>query len=200
VKRPLQIGITGGIGSGKSIICRVFTCLGISVYDADSRAKAVMTTDGILISQIKKEFGGLSYDEQGGLNRQYLAQTVFHDPDKVRILNQLVHPRVKEDYVRWLEDHKQEPYVLKEAALLYEAESDQSLDKIIVVYAPVHVRLKRVLQRDAHRNEEQVKAIMGQQMSDEEKVKRADFIILNDDSKLVLPQVLELHRRFLAGN
>jgi dephospho-CoA kinase len=200
VKRPLQIGITGGIGSGKSIICRVFTCLGISVYDADSRAKAVMTTDGILISQIKKEFGGLSYDEQGGLNRQYLAQTVFHDPDKVRILNQLVHPRVKEDYVRWLEDHKQEPYVLKEAALLYEAESDQSLDKIIVVYAPVHVRLKRVLQRDAHRNEEQVKAIMGQQMSDEEKVKRADFVILNDDSKLVLPQVLELHRRFLAGN
>ncbi len=159
-----------------------------------------MTTDGILISQIKKEFGGLSYDEQGGLNRQYLAQTVFHDPDKVRILNQLVHPRVKEDYVRWLEDHKQEPYVLKEAALLYEAESDQSLDKIIVVYAPVHVRLKRVLQRDAHRNEEQVKAIMGQQMSDEEKVKRADFVILNDDSKLVLPQVLELHRRFLAGN
>ncbi|MCU0398133.1 MAG: dephospho-CoA kinase [Cyclobacteriaceae bacterium] len=200
MKRPLQIGITGGIGSGKSIICRVFTCLGISVYDADSRAKAVMTTDGILISQIKKEFGGLSYDEQGGLNRQYLAQTVFHDPDKVRILNQLVHPRVKEDYVRWLEDHKQEPYVLKEAALLYEAESDQSLDKIIVVYAPVHVRLKRVLQRDAHRNEEQVKAIMGQQMSDEEKVKRADFVILNDDSKLVLPQVLELHRRFLAGN
>jgi dephospho-CoA kinase len=200
VKRPLQIGITGGIGSGKSIICRVFTCLGISVYDADSRAKAVMTTDGILISQIKKEFGGLSYDEQGGLNRQYLAQTVFHDPDKVRILNQLVHPRVKEDYVRWLEDHKQEPYVLKEAALLYEAESDQSLDKIIVVYAPVHVRLKRVLQRDAHRNEEQVKAIMGQQMSDEEKVKRADFVILNNDSKLVLPQVLELHRRFLAGN
>lgn len=200
MKRPLQIGITGGIGSGKSIICRVFTCLGISVYDADSRAKAVMTTDGILISQIKKEFGGLSYDEQGGLNRQYLAQTVFHDPDKVRILNQLVHPRVKEDYVRWLEDHKQEPYVLKEAALLYEAESYQSLDKIIVVYAPVHVRLKRVLQRDAHRNEEQVKAIMGQQMSDEEKVKRADFVILNDDSKLVLPQVLELHRRFLAGN
>ena len=198
--RPLQIGITGGIGSGKSVICSVFTCLGISVYDADSRAKAVMTTDGILISQIKKEFGGLSYDEQGGLNRQYLAQAVFHDPDKVRILNQLVHPRVKEDYVRWLEDHKQEPYVLKEAALLYEAESGQSLDKIIVVYAPVQLRLKRVLQRDAHRNEEQVKAIMSQQMSDEEKVKRADFVILNDDSKLVLPQVLELHRRFLAGN
>lgn len=198
--RPLQIGITGGIGSGKSIICRVFTCLGISVYDADSRAKAVMTTDGILISQIKKEFGGLSYDEQGGLNRQYLAQTVFHDPDKVKILNQLVHPRVKDDYVRWLEDHKQEPYVLKEAALLYEAESYQSLDKIIVVYAPVHIRLKRVLQRDAHRNEEQVKAIMSQQMSDEEKVKRSDFVITNDDSKLVLPQVLELHRQFLTWN
>lgn len=200
VSTPLQIGITGGIGSGKSLVCRIFGCLGIAAYDADSRAKAVMTTDGILVSQIKKEFGRLSYHEDGTLNREHLSATVFSDPERLKVLNQLVHPRVGEDYKRWLSEHRSQRYVLKEAALLYEADTHTSLDKIIVVYAPVDTRVRRVLQRDAHRNEAQVRAIIESQMSDEEKAKRADYVIANDESRLVIPQVLDLHKMFLAGN
>lgn len=197
---PLQIGITGGIGSGKSLISRIFSCLGVAVYDADSRAKAVMTTDGILMVQIKKEFGGLSYHEDGTLNREYLAKTVFNNPERLQALNRLVHPRVAEDYKQWLTARGSDKYVLKEAALLYESASYKTLDKVMVVHAPENVRLKRVLERDKHRDEEQVRFIMARQMNDEEKINRADFVIINDGSKLVIPQVLELHREFLSWN
>lgn len=196
---PLQVGITGGIGSGKSLICRIFSCLGIAVYDADSRAKEVMTTDGILVSQIQKEFGRLSYHEDGTLNRKYLNDLVFKDRAKLNVLNQLVHPRVGEDYKQWLETQKQSDYVLKEAALLFETGSYKSLDKTIVVTASVTLRLKRVLARDSHRTEEQVKSIMANQWNEEEKINRADYVITNDDTKLVIPQVLKLHEMFLKA-
>lgn len=196
---PIQIGVTGGIGSGKSVICRIFNNLDVPAYDADSRAKAVMTTDGIVISKIKKEFGGLSYHVDGTLNRKHLAETVFNDPERLKTLNELVHPRVGEDYKQWLNANRSRRYVLKEAALLFEAGSHTVLDKIIVVYAPVELRIKRVLKRDSHRNETQVKAIIASQMSDEEKVKMADYVITNDEQSLVIPQVLELHKLFLSG-
>lgn len=196
---PFQIGITGGIGSGKSMICRIFSCLGIYAYDADSRAKEVMTTDGIVVSKIKKEFGGLSYHEDGTLNRKYLAETVFNNPERLKALNQIVHPRVGEDYKQWLTEHQSDDYVIKEAALLYEAGSYKSLDKIIVVYAPAELKIKRILKRDSHRIESQVKVIIENQMRDEEKAKRADFVITNDETRLVIPQVLELHNLFLSG-
>lgn len=198
--RPLQIGITGGIGSGKSLVSRIFACLGISVYDADSRAKAVMTTDGILISAIRKEFGGLSYHADGSLNREYLARHVFNDPERLEVLNKLVHPRVADDYNRWLREHRSENYVLKEAALLYESGSYKLLDGVITVYAPEGLRIERVLQRDLHRSADQVKAIIRSQMSDEEKVKRADYVIHNDETHMVIPQVLELHSAFSSVN
>jgi dephospho-CoA kinase len=200
MKAPLQIGITGGIGSGKSLVCRIFQVLGVPVYDADSRAKSVMTTDGILITQIKKEFGVLSYHENGAVNREYLAKEVFSNPEKLKILNQLVHPRVNVDYARWLTEQQGRPYVLKEAALLYESESYQQLSKIIVVYAPEELRIKRVLDRDKHRTAEQVKAIIHNQLKDEEKKERADFVIVNNETTLVIPRVLELHEQFLEMN
>jgi dephospho-CoA kinase len=103
VPGPLQVGITGGIGSGKSLICRIFLCLGAPVYDADSHAKNLMTTDGILVSNIKKEFGDLSYNTDGSLNRKYLSSTVFTHADKLDKLNSLVHPRVALDFARWVE-------------------------------------------------------------------------------------------------
>lgn len=199
MKRPLQIGITGGIGSGKSLVCRIFSCLGVSVYDADSRAKSVMTTDGILVMQIKKEFGGLSYHADGSLNRNYLAETVFSNPDRLEVLNKLVHPRVGEDYLKWLEKHKTENYILKEAALLYESGSFRMLDKIIVVHAPEAIRVARVKQRDPHRSEQDIKGIINNQMNEELKLKRADYSVVNDDTRLVIPQVLELHRIFSGG-
>jgi dephospho-CoA kinase len=197
VRAPLQIGITGGIGSGKSLVCNIFKALGVSVYDADSRAKAVMTTDGILVSQIKKEFGVLSYREDV-LNREYLAKTVFNNPEKLKALNELVHPRVKLDYEQWFSQHQSEPYVMKEAALMFETKSNQFLDKVVVVSAPEALRIKRVLLRDAHRNEQQVKDIIQNQLTEEEKLKRADYIIVNDETRLVIPQVIQLHTSFTS--
>ena len=170
MKKTLQIGITGGIGSGKSTVCRVFSTLGVPVYDADSRAKSLMTTDGILMSQIKKEFGTLSFRSDGTIDREYLAQTVFQDKEKLAELNKLIHPRVALDFERWVSEQKND-YVLKEAALLFEAKSHQLLDKIIVVHAPAEVRIKRVLQRDPQRTRQQVEDIIQNQMSDEEKSK-----------------------------
>lgn len=197
MKNPLQIGITGGIGSGKSTVCRIFSALGVPVYDADSRAKALMTTDGILMTQIKKEFGVLSFHADGSIDREYLAQTVFNDQEKLEKLNELIHPRVAEDYNVWMRKQENE-YVLKEAALLFETGSYRLLDKIIVVHAPKELRISRVLKRDAHRTREQVQHIMKNQLSDEEKVKRADFIIMNDESALVIPHVLKLHEQFIT--
>ncbi|MBX2968748.1 MAG: dephospho-CoA kinase [Cyclobacteriaceae bacterium] len=200
MKRPLQVGITGGIGSGKSLICRIFQCLGISVYDADSRAKSLMTTDGILISQIRQEFGDLSYHADGSLNRKYLGERVFNNPQQLQTLNKLVHPRVGEDYRQWVEANGRETYVIKEAALLFEAGSDKALDKIIVVCAPDDIKVSRVMKRDPHRSEADVRAIIQNQMPDEEKRKQANYVIFNDDSQLVIPQVLLLHQQFLSGN
>ena len=196
MKLPLQVGVTGGIGSGKSLICRIFAILGAPVYDADSHAKELMTTDGILISQIKKEFGELSFLNDGTLNRSYLGKEVFSDAGKLERLNNLVHPRVAEDYEEWVKKNRETSYVVKEAALLIEARSYLTLDKLIVVSAPENIRVKRVLQRDRHRTEKQVYEVIGNQMSEEEKRKLADHIIVNDETELVTTQVLELHKLF----
>jgi dephospho-CoA kinase len=198
VVTPLQIGITGGIGSGKSLISRIFNQLGIPVYDADSHAKNLMTTDGILVSQIKKEFGDLAYQADGSLNRVYLGNHVFHDQQRLQVLNNLVHPRVALHFDKWVEHHHGYPYIIKEAALLFEAGSAHQLDRIIVVSAPEELRIRRVLSRDKHRTVDQVKAIVEKQMPEVEKLKRADYIIVNDESKLVIPQVLKLHALFFC--
>ena len=198
MRNPLQIGITGGIGAGKSLVCRIFHCLGIPVYDADGHAKELMTTDVILISNIKKEFGELSYNTDGTLNRNYLSSAVFDDSEKLSKLNSLVHPQVGADYNHWVEKHGNYPYVMKEAALLFEAGSDKLLDKVIVIHAPEELRIQRVIARDPHRSKDQVRAIMSKQMPEAQKMEKADFIILNDEKELVVPQVLELHNQFLS--
>ena len=198
MSKPFQVGITGSIGSGKSLVCKIFQKLGAPVYDADSHAKELMTTDGILVSGIKKEFGDLSYHGDGSLNRIYLAEHVFHNEEKLQRLNQLVHPRVAVDYAKWVEQHRHFSYVLKEAALLFEAGSYKLLDRIVVVHTPVDIRIKRVLKRDPQRTVEQIRAIVEKQMSDDEKLKRADDIVVNDESALLIPQVLKLHNEFIS--
>lgn len=182
------------------MVCKIFASLGVPVYDADSHAKELMTTDGILVSDIKKEFGVLSYSVDGGLNREYLSKQIFNDPERLKTLNELVHPRVGVDFRKWVGQKKRHPYVLKEAALLYEAGSYESLDKIIVVYANEVLRVQRVLKRDPHRTADQVMAIIKNQMPEEEKLKRADFTILNDETTLLIPQVLSLHKRFTLSH
>jgi dephospho-CoA kinase len=194
------MGITGGMGSGKSLVCRIFQLLGVPVYDADTRAKELMATDSILVKQIKKEFGTQSYSSNGLLARATLAQTVFVDPVKLEKLNRLVHPRVAEDYNHWLEQHSDRPYVIREAALIYEAGAWKDLDKVIVVSSPEALRMKRVLSRDAHRTAKDIQNIFRNQMPEEEKLKRADFVIVNDESQLVIPQVLQLHDQFMKMN
>lgn len=149
LSKVLKIGITGGIGSGKSTVCRLFEELGIPVYNADERAKYLMQHEHYLIDEIKKNFGEEVY-ENGQLNRALLASKVFHDKEKVNLLNSLVHPAVFRDSERWIEEQQtaHPPYAIKEAALLIEAGSYKYLDKLIVVTAPLAVRLQRVCERD----------------------------------------------------
>jgi dephospho-CoA kinase len=174
--------------------------LGVPIYDADSRAKELMATDPVLVDQIKKEFGTPAYSSDGRIDREYLAQTVFTDPVKLEKLNAMVHPSVLKDYNHWLEQQEDKPYVIKEAALIFEAGSWKGLNKVIVVSAPEALRMKRVLSRDAHRTAEDIQNIFRNQMPEEEKLKRADFVITNDESQLVIPQVLQLHQEFLRMN
>jgi dephospho-CoA kinase len=194
----LQAGITGGIGSGKSLVCKIFQCLGTPVYDADSRARALMTADEILVDQIKKEFGKEAYNQDGSLNRKHIGEKAFGHPEKLKNLDKLVHPRVALDYSIWV-TAQSHPYVIKEAALLYEAGSYKTLDKIIVVSAPEELRVKRVTSRDPHRSPQMIRDIIKNQMPESEKVSRADFVIVNDESQLVIPQVIAIHQYLLSS-
>ena len=195
----LRIGITGGIGSGKTVVTRIFAALGVPVYDADSRARWIMNNHPVLKEDLLRTFGPETYTPGGELNRTYLAAAVFHDPGKVALLNGLVHPQVGNDFVRWADEHRHHPYLLKEAALLFESGSWRELDKIISVYAPLPLRTWRILQRDPHRTEADVAAIMARQMDEEEKRSRADYVVHNDEKQLLIAQVLDLDRIFRQG-
>jgi dephospho-CoA kinase len=193
----LKVGITGGIGSGKTTICKIFETLGIPVYYADGRAKWLMVNDPRLVAGVKKMFGEQAYFSHGALNRQYLADTVFSDPEKLQQLNQLVHPAVADDSSRWQNGQIGVPYTLKEAALLFESKNHLVLDKVITVSCPEAIRLKRVMERDKM-SEAEVRARMERQMPEEEKVKLADYIIYNDGKKGLVPQVMAIHQQLLA--
>ena len=196
MRKPICIGVTGGIGSGKSIGCKIFNALGVLSYDADSRAKIILNTDEVLKEQIKDEFGPFAYDEDGKLNSGHISKMAFSMPEKLARLNQLVHPRVAADFVTWTDEHHSHHYLIKEAALMFETGSYKELDKVILVSAPQSLRIERVLARDPYRTEADLKKIMANQMSEEEKMKRADFVIVNDESELLIPQVLRLHDLF----
>lgn len=197
----LRIGITGGIGSGKSIASRLFHALGVPVYDADSRARWLMENDALLRAELTTAFGPDTYDAAGRLNRPVLAGRVFADPVLLAQLNGLVHPHVGTDFAAWAAAQQRagHPYVLKEAALLFEAGSYRQLDRIITVFAPQQVRAARVLRRDPHRSGADVAAIMAKQLREEEKMQRADYVLFNDDVQPLLPQVLALHAAFSSS-
>lgn len=192
-----KIGITGGIGTGKSTVCLIFKALGVPVYDADSRAKYLMRSDPILVGQIKKYFGEECYLPDNQLNTIFLAQKVFQNQSQLDLLNSLVHPQVRQDMQNWALQFPSKPYLLKEAALMYESDSHQDLDKIIVVSAPLSLRIERIRKRDPQRTEAEIEAIIAKQMPQEEKERRADFIIRNDGQDLLIPQILPLHQIFI---
>jgi dephospho-CoA kinase len=196
----LKIGITGNIGGGKTTVSKVFEVLGIPVFYADAAAKKVMTADPELISNLKKTFGKAAYFDDGSLNREYIASVVFNDEKQLAKLNSMVHPAVFRAFDTWVSQVNDAPYVMKEAALLFESSSYKMCDKTIMVTAPLELRIKRVVQRDKLTREEILKR-NARQYSEEKKIELADFVIRNDDTELVIPQVLQLHEQFLSlGN
>ncbi len=189
------LGLTGGIGSGKTLVCSILEKLGVKVYYADSEAKRLMNTDPDLVIQIKALFGMEAYNGTS-LNREFLAKEVFGDPAKLAFLNAAVHPVVRKDFSHWVQTQKDAPYVVEETAILFESGARQFLDGSILVYAPEGMRLQRVMERDGL-NEEGVRSRMKNQMDEEDKKKLADHIIINDEKEMLLPQVIELHKKIL---
>ena len=190
----LRIGITGGIGSGKSTVADIFNVLGIPVYSSDDASKRLMVEDKDLKKNIIESFGEESY-VNGILNRKYLAAQVFNDSQKIALLNSFVHPATINDARRWTEKQNT-AYTIKEAALIFESGSDEFLDYVIGVKSPADLRVTRAMTRD-NVTREQVEARMKLQMDEDEKMKRCDFIIINDEQQMLIPQVLLLHERFL---
>lgn len=190
----LRIGLTGGIGSGKTTVAKVFETLGIPVYYADDAARRLMNEEEDLKKQIIQHFGEESYTE-GKLNRSYIASIVFADKEKLALLNSFVHPATIKDAERWMSG-QHSPYTIKEAALLFESGSADGLDYIIGVSTPQALRIKRVMDRDNITREEVIKR-MTNQVDEEMKMKLCDFIIYNDEQQLIIPQVIQLHETFL---
>lgn len=192
----LKVGITGGIGSGKTTVCRLFELLGAPVYYADERARYLMHHDVAVRSAIVDAFGAEAYTPSGELDRAYLAQLAFADPQQLQALNAIVHPAVAEDEARWQVAQEGVPYTLKEAAILFESGSYKNVDRVIVVYAPRELRLARAMQRDGA-SAEAIEARMAKQMPEEEKLQHADYIVHNDGQQMLIPQVWALHRALL---
>lgn len=192
----LTIGITGNIGSGKTTVCKIFSILGIPVYNADSAAKQLMNTDEELKSKLKNEFGEDIY-EDNSLNTTLLAKKVFTEKNVLIALNNLVHPAVKNDFDLWMNKNNTSPYLIKEAAILFESGTYKDCDFTIVVTAPDDLRFNRVINRDKI-PKEQVLARENNQMKQYEKQKLADFEIVNDEKQLIIPQVINLHEHFLT--
>jgi dephospho-CoA kinase len=196
----LKIGLTGNMGSGKTTVSKVFEILGIPVFYADDAAKQVMVNDQILIAGIKEGFGDVSYFADGTLNRKHIADIVFNDSKQLAKLNALVHPATFRAFDEWLKQAGDVPYVLKEAALLFESDSYKMCDYSIMVQAPLEKRIARVIKRDGLTRAE-VESRNSKQFTEEKKTQLADYHILNDDVQLVIPQVLKLHEVFISlGN
>ncbi|SHN29181.1 dephospho-CoA kinase [Mucilaginibacter sp. OK098] len=193
----LKIGLTGNIGSGKTTVSKVFELLGVPVFYADDAAKEVMVKDQILIKGIQSAFGKLSYFDDGSLNRKHIADIVFNDAEQLAKLNSLVHPATFRAFDEWVKQVRDVPYILKEAALLFESDSYKMCDYSIMVQAPIETRIKRVMQRDGLSRTE-VESRNSKQFSEEKKTALADYTIKNDDVQLVIPQVLELHQELLS--
>lgn len=193
----LKIGITGNIGGGKTTVSKIFEILGIPVFYADEAAKKVMVEDTILVAALKKNFGTEAYFSDGTLNRKYIASIVFNNETQLTQLNAIVHPAVFRAFDTWLGQVKNVPYVIKEAALLFESKSYKMCDYSIMVTAPLELRIQRVMKRDGLTRAE-VESRDAGQFPEEKKIQLADHVIYNNDNKLVIPQVLELHQKFLA--
>lgn len=195
-----KYGLTGGIGSGKTTVSKVFLCLGVPVYYADDRSRWLLENDPELRKNLIAAFGEQAF-RNNTLDRRYMAETVFKDKEKVNLLNSIVHPAVGKDFEQWAvtQENAGEKYIVKEAALIFEAGSWKSLDDVITVTCPENIRIERVMKRDPLRTLDEIKSILARQWSEEDKVKQSAYIIVNDGAEPVIPQVLELHQKLLSN-
>lgn len=187
------VGLTGGIGTGKSTVGKLFEVLGVPVYNSDDRAKAMY-----FLPEVKEKVIALlgieTYSPDGSLNRAYVSQKIFSDSSLLAKINGIIHPAVEKDFQTFMNEHKSQKYIIKETALLYETGLYKKVDKIILVMAPLEERLKRVMERDKSNREDVLKRI-SHQMPDEEKQPISDFVIDNNETEGVIPQVLSIHQK-----
>lgn len=192
----LKVGITGGIGSGKSTVCRVFSVLGIPVFESDKIARELMNTDTEIKQQLVDLFGTAVYLPDQTINRKYLAGIVFNNPSLLAQLNTIVHPVVRKTFFDWCEK-QQTPYIIHEAAILFESGFYKMMDKTITVTTSEHERIQRVMKRDGI-TLEMVNERIKNQWNDQQRMELADFVIGNNDDELVIPQIIEIDKKLRA--
>ena len=192
----LKIGITGGIGSGKTTVCRVFEILGVPVYYADDESKKILDNNKEVKEKILKKFGNELLTEKGVIDKQKLAALVFQDKQKLQELNAIVHPAVGIHFENWVEQNQSHTYILKEAAILFEIGAYKQVDKVLTVVAPTELKIKRAMQRQNITREQVIERI-NNQMSDEEKINRSQFVIHNDDEHMLIPQIIAVHQQLI---
>ena len=194
-KKILKIGITGGIGSGKSTVCKIFEHLGIEIYNSDAAASHLMNTHTVIIDELTKKYGNNIYLPTGFLNKTMLAGIIFNNKQELNFVNQLTHPIVKEDFENRVLNTTS-PYLIKEAAILFESGAYKQVDKIITVFADKELRIKRVITRTGMKRKEVISR-MNKQLDENEKASRSDYVIYNNDKNMLTNQVLKLHQLFL---
>ena len=197
MSKPLSVGLTGGIGSGKSTVAEFFRLLGVPVYTSDSEARKLMQTDSLIRKNLIQAFGESVYLEMGDLNREVLAKIIFNDADALKKVNAIVHPQVRQHYQKWLLKQTEAKYVIQESAILFDTGLYKSFDKIITVTADKAIRIDRVLKRDSC-TKESVLERMSKQISEKEKITKSDFVIYNND-ELIIPQIIRIHNQLLRS-
>lgn len=186
----VKVGITGGIGSGKSTITELFMMCGIPAYIADTESKKLVASSPVIKEKLIKLFGEELYPD-GILNKKLLASHIFNDKQKLETVNAIIHPEVEKDFRKWVQVHSNEPILIHEAAILFESGFNKLMDKVIMVYAPIDIRIQRVINRDNNQYADVLKR-MENQMKDEEKINLSDFIIVNDETQSLIEQVISI--------
>tara|TARA_B100001173_G_scaffold217591_1_gene188126 strand:- start:2418 stop:3035 length:618 start_codon:yes stop_codon:yes gene_type:complete len=195
-KSPFLVGITGGVGAGKSLICKILNTLGVPIYLSDGRAKVLMNNNEDLKKEIINNFGIESY-KNNKIDNQFLSNKIFENNSHRLKINSLVHPFVKEDFHFWIKKNSNNDYLVKESALIIESESYKELDFLIYVSAERNIRIKRVLQRDREKNEDDIVKIIKTQMDVKKAINFCDEVIDNNENNLLLPKVLKIHKKIL---
>lgn len=193
----IKVGITGGIGSGKSMVCKLFGALGVPIYNSDLAARIITDTNNEVKKEIEAVFGEEIYENEI-LNRDKFASIIFKHKEQLELANAIIHPRVSAHFQEWQKKHAHCKYIIQESAIIFESKLDAYLDKVIVIYAPEDIRIKRIIKRNTF-SHEKIIGIMKNQLSDTEKKEMADDIIINDNNHFIIKQVFDIHQKLMAN-